>query len=124
MDTSFYYDHEQGQAEAGPRHRTTASSTHNGLNNEDEFHDLRELQESLRDMKQLLSDTEVQDVCNSERTRRKKPGPKSQTEILDVNAVSAVFGLAMLMVVGVTFYAFYHLYTAVMRKFAERPHTP
>ncbi|XP_020278170.1 uncharacterized protein LOC109851947 [Pseudomyrmex gracilis] len=72
-----------------------------------------ELREKLAHMRKLMEARNVssQDKQNDRSIR------KSETIIIDGSFLSWIFGVVLALILSVSFYAFYNLYTAVMKRF-------
>ncbi|XP_045108152.1 uncharacterized protein LOC123502922 isoform X4 [Portunus trituberculatus] len=88
----------------GIRSRPTTHSVYTGDDEGEE--NVEELRERLRQMKALVN----------ERTHSKKSG-------IDEGFLSVVFACILVVIAGVTLYAFVVLYTAVHRRWTENPDT-
>lgn len=71
-----------------------------------------ELREKLANMKRLME--ERKGTTLGEISARKR---KETSEIIDGNFLSWIFGSALIIILCVSFYAFYNLYHAVLKKF-------
>jgi predicted Co/Zn/Cd cation transporter (cation efflux family) len=90
------------------------SNNDTGLDNMTESVD--ELREKLANMKRLMEErkgTTLGDI--SARKYRTQP-----SNIIDGNFLSWIFGTALAVILSVTFYAFYNLYNAVLKKFPSK----
>lgn len=75
------------------------------------------LRERLTSMKKLMADRTKQQPKEAKATDIfTKPLPKHQG-IIDGNFLNMAFGGALLVIVSVSVYAFYHLYHAILKKF-------
>lgn len=77
------------------------------------------LRERLSSMKKLIA----------ERQQQQKDSPKNasdlftvpvRTGIIDGSFLNIAFGSALIVIVSVSIYAFYHLYSAILKKFPSR----
>ncbi|KAJ8686177.1 hypothetical protein QAD02_021971 [Eretmocerus hayati] len=75
-----------------------------------------ELREKLANMKRLME--ERKGMTLGEISARKQR--KQNSEIIDGNFLSWIFGTALAVILGVSFYAFYNLYNAVLKKFPAK----
>ncbi|KAL6440825.1 hypothetical protein ACFW04_003335 [Cataglyphis niger] len=71
-----------------------------------------ELREKLANMKKLME--ERKGTTLGEISARKR---KETSDIIDGNFLSWIFGSVLLVILSVSFYAFYNLYHAVLKKF-------
>lgn len=71
-----------------------------------------ELREKLANMKRLME--ERKGTTLGEISARKR---KETSDIIDGNFLSWIFGSALVVILSVSFYAFYNLYHAVLKKF-------
>ncbi|XP_029170476.1 uncharacterized protein LOC114940119 [Nylanderia fulva] len=71
-----------------------------------------ELREKLANMKKLME--ERKGTTLGEISARKR---KEASDIIDGNFLSWIFGSVLLVILSVSFYAFYNLYHAVLKKF-------
>ncbi|XP_070157094.1 uncharacterized protein [Polyergus mexicanus] len=71
-----------------------------------------ELREKLANMKKLME--ERKGTTLGEISARKR---KETSDIIDGNFLSWIFGSVLLIILSVSFYAFYNLYHAVLKKF-------
>ncbi|XP_014603962.1 PREDICTED: uncharacterized protein LOC106786748 [Polistes canadensis] len=82
----------------------------------DSFEDIAEsvdeLREKLANMKRLME--ERKGTTLGEISARKR---KEASDIIDGNFLSWIFGSALVVILSVSFYAFYNLYHAVLKKF-------
>ncbi|XP_066995854.2 uncharacterized protein [Anabrus simplex] len=76
---------------------------------------VEELRARLDAMKRLMGDD-----LERKRQKRKKLSGES---IIDGSFLSVVFGVVLLMIIGVSFYAFMNLYYAILKKFPAQQHT-
>ncbi|XP_050705044.1 uncharacterized protein LOC127005404 [Eriocheir sinensis] len=88
----------------GIRSRPAAHSVYTGMGDEEGEENVEELRERLRQMKALVN----------ERPNSKKSG-------IDEGFLSVVFACILVVIAGVTVYAFVVLYTAVHRRWTENP---
>ncbi|KAF5272828.1 hypothetical protein FQR65_LT00424 [Abscondita terminalis] len=73
-----------------------------------------ELRQRLNEMKRVMAERRLhRGESDGNNTRE----PKSSVGIIDGNFLSCVFGAALVVIVTVSFYAFYNLYHAVLKKF-------
>ncbi|XP_072748865.1 uncharacterized protein [Anoplolepis gracilipes] len=79
---------------------------------EDIAESVDELREKLANMKKLME--ERKGTTLGEISARKR---KETSDIIDGNFLSWIFGSVLLVIVSVSFYAFYNLYHAVLKKF-------
>ncbi|KAK3866766.1 hypothetical protein Pcinc_027724 [Petrolisthes cinctipes] len=86
----------------GIRNRPAAHSVYTGVGDEDGEENVEELRERLRQMKQMVK----------HRTTNEKSG-------IDEGFLSVVFACILVVIAGVTLYAFVVLYTAVHRRWTE-----
>ncbi|XP_031829578.2 LOW QUALITY PROTEIN: uncharacterized protein LOC116425687 [Nomia melanderi] len=71
-----------------------------------------ELREKLANMKRLMEErkgTTLGEISAKKRTEN--------SDIIDGNFLSWIFGAALVVILGVSFYTFYNLYHAVLKKF-------
>ncbi|XP_025160266.1 uncharacterized protein LOC105182664 [Harpegnathos saltator] len=71
-----------------------------------------ELREKLANMKKLME--QRKGTTLGEISARKR---KETSDIIDGNFLSWIFGSALIVILSVSFYAFYNLFLAVLRKF-------
>ncbi|KAK8378764.1 hypothetical protein O3P69_009465 [Scylla paramamosain] len=90
----------------GIRSRPTTHSVYTGVGDDEGEENVEELRERLRQMKALVN----------ERSNSKKSG-------IDEGFLSVVFACILVVIAGVTLYAFVVLYTAVHRRWTENPET-
>ncbi|XP_043505592.1 uncharacterized protein LOC122526309 [Polistes fuscatus] len=79
---------------------------------EDIAESVDELREKLANMKRLME--ERKGTTLGEISARKR---KEASDIIDGNFLSWIFGSALVVILSVSFYAFYNLYHAVLKKF-------
>lgn len=79
---------------------------------EDIAESVDELREKLANMKKLME--ERKGTTLGEISARKR---KEASDIIDGNFLSWIFGSALVIILSVSFYAFYNLYHAVLKKF-------
>ncbi|XP_076174797.1 uncharacterized protein LOC143150416 isoform X2 [Ptiloglossa arizonensis] len=79
---------------------------------EDIAESVDELREKLANMKRLMK--ERKGATLGEISARKR---KETSDIIDGNFLSWIFGSALIVILSVSFYAFYNLYHAVLKKF-------
>ncbi|XP_012220813.1 uncharacterized protein [Linepithema humile] len=79
---------------------------------EDIAESVDELREKLANMKKLME--ERRGATLGEISARKR---KETSDIIDGNFLSWIFGSALVVILSVSFYAFYNLYHAVLKKF-------
>ncbi|XP_076234164.1 uncharacterized protein LOC143179053 [Calliopsis andreniformis] len=79
---------------------------------EDIAESVDELREKLANMKKLME--ERRGTTLGEISARKR---KETPDIIDGNFLSWIFGTALIVILSVSFYAFYSLYHAVLKKF-------
>ena len=75
-----------------------------------------ELRAKLENMKRLMG--EHRGMTLGEISARKQR--RAQAEIIDGNFLSWIFGTALAVILGVSLYAFYNLYNAVLKKFPSK----
>ncbi|KAK8728937.1 hypothetical protein OTU49_008883, partial [Cherax quadricarinatus] len=92
------------ESQEGVRSRPTAHSVYTGVGDEEGEENVEELRERLRQMKAMVS----------ERATTKKSG-------IDEGFLSVVFACILVVIAGVTLYAFVVLYAAVHRRWTENP---
>lgn len=69
-----------------------------------------ELRQKLNEMKRLMAERQLMEQADE--------GKRTNTiGIIDGSFLSAVFGLALFVVLSVSVYAFYNLYHAILKKF-------
>ena len=73
---------------------------------------VEELRERLSKMKKLMEERKGSTL--GELSARKR---KETSDIIDGNFLSWIFGGALVVILSVSFYAFYNLYQAVLKKF-------
>ncbi|XP_033208736.1 uncharacterized protein LOC117167708 [Belonocnema kinseyi] len=71
-----------------------------------------ELREKLSKMKKLMEERKGSTL--GELSARKR---RETSDIIDGNFLSWIFGCALVVILSVSFYAFYNLYQAVLKKF-------
>lgn len=79
---------------------------------EDIAESVDELREKLANMKKMME--ERRGTTLGEISARKR---KETSDIIDGNFLSWIFGSALIIILSVSFYAFYNLYHAVLKKF-------
>jgi hypothetical protein len=79
---------------------------------EDIAESVDELREKLANMKKLME--ERKGTTLGEISARKR---KENSDIIDGNFLSWIFGSALVVILSVSFYAFYNLYYAILKKF-------
>ncbi|KAK8378763.1 hypothetical protein O3P69_009465 [Scylla paramamosain] len=94
----------------GIRSRPTTHSVYTGVGDDEGEENVEELRERLRQMKALVN----------ERSNSKKSG---MCKGIDEGFLSVVFACILVVIAGVTLYAFVVLYTAVHRRWTENPET-
>ncbi|XP_022915017.1 uncharacterized protein [Onthophagus taurus] len=72
-----------------------------------------ELRQRLNNMKKLMADRQAAQYETEERRR-----PNSS--IIDGSFLSVVFGIALVVILTVSVYAFYNLYNAILKKFPSK----
>ncbi|XP_076751426.1 LOW QUALITY PROTEIN: uncharacterized protein LOC143423757 [Xylocopa sonorina] len=97
-------------------HTCTSGATVLDLPEADSIEDIAEsvdeLREKLANMKKLME--ERRGTTLGEISARKR---KETSDIIDGNFLSWIFGSALIVILSVSFYAFYSLYHAVLKKF-------
>ncbi|XP_069185951.1 uncharacterized protein [Procambarus clarkii] len=96
------------EAQDGVRSRPTAHSVYTGVGDEEGEENVEELRERLRQMKAMVS----------ERAITRKSGT---CRGIDEGFLSVVFACILVVIAGVTLYAFVVLYAAVHRRWTENP---
>lgn len=78
------------------------------------------LRERLTSMKKLMSERQQQqkDSKASDIFTGNQPAPR--TGIIDGSFLNIAFGSALVVIVSVSVYAFYHLYSAILKKFPSK----
>ncbi|XP_042210935.1 uncharacterized protein LOC121858527 isoform X3 [Homarus americanus] len=90
------------EAPDGVRSRPAAHSIYTGLGDEDGEENVEELRERLRQMKAMVNE-------------------RAATKKSDEGFLSVVFACILVVIAGVTLYAFVVLYAAVHRRWTENP---
>lgn len=87
------------------------------LHGEESIEDLSEsvdeLREKLANMKRMMEERKGSTLGDLSTARKRK----ETSDIIDGNFLSWIFISALIIVLGVSFYAFYNLYRAVLKKF-------
>ncbi|XP_022184568.1 uncharacterized protein LOC111043822 [Nilaparvata lugens] len=73
---------------------------------------VEELRAKLESMRSLLA--------NNQKGKEKKGGSTKNASIIDGTFLSAIFGVVLVLIVGVSFYAFQNLFWAIHKKFNPR----
>lgn len=73
---------------------------------------MEELRQRLNSMKRMMAERQAADA-DLEDKRRNVPN----VGIIDGSFLSAVFGVALVVIITVSVYAFYNLYHAILKKF-------
>ncbi|XP_043481535.1 uncharacterized protein LOC122510740 [Leptopilina heterotoma] len=71
-----------------------------------------ELREKLSNMRKLMEERKGTTLGDLSAKKRKET-----SDIIDGNFLSWIFGCALIVILSVSFYAFYNLYHAVLKKF-------
>lgn len=79
---------------------------------EDIAESVDELREKLANMKRLMEEKRGSTLGEISAKKRKET-----SDIIDGNFLSWIFGSALIVILSVSFYAFYNLYHAVLKKF-------
>ncbi|XP_076627657.1 LOW QUALITY PROTEIN: uncharacterized protein LOC143344922 [Colletes latitarsis] len=79
---------------------------------EDIAESVDELREKLANMKKLMEERKGTTLGEISAKKRKET-----SDIIDGNFLSWIFGSALIVILSVSFYAFYNLYHAVLKKF-------
>ncbi|EZA58773.1 hypothetical protein DMN91_009222 [Ooceraea biroi] len=79
---------------------------------EDIAESVDELREKLNNMKKLMEERKGTTLGEISAKKRKE-----NSDIIDGNFLSWIFGSALVVILSVSFYAFYNLYHAILRKF-------
>ncbi|XP_012278802.1 uncharacterized protein LOC105698805 [Orussus abietinus] len=74
-----------------------------------------ELRMKLANMKRLMEERKGSTLGDLSARKRKE-----SSDIIDGNFLSWIFGSALVVILSVSFYAFYNLYHAVLKKFPSR----
>ena len=74
-----------------------------------------ELREKLSNMRKLMEERKGVTLGNISARKRRET-----SDIIDGNFLSWIFGSALIVILSVSFYAFYNLYQAVLKKFPSR----
>ena len=88
----------------------------NGQSLDDMSESVDELREKLANMKRLME--ERKGTTLGEISARKQR--QQNADIIDGNFLSWIFGTALAVILSVSFYAFYNLYNAVLKKFPSK----
>ncbi|KAJ8923752.1 hypothetical protein NQ315_010333 [Exocentrus adspersus] len=84
------------------------------MDNHSSSESVDELRQRLNNMKKMMA--ERRGVDSLDEGRR-----STNVGVIDGSFLSVVFGIALIVIVTVSVYAFYNLYTAIMKKFPH-PH--
>ncbi|GLV39346.1 uncharacterized protein CBL_13223 [Carabus blaptoides fortunei] len=77
-----------------------------------------ELRQRLDTMKRMMAERQITDLEQENARRHQNAG----ASIIDGSFLSVVFGVALVVIITVSIYAFYNLYNAILKKFPS-PHT-
>lgn len=80
---------------------------------------MEELKARLASMKKLVAERQNNTQLNPDSSEFWKSS-KQSSGIIDGNFLSIAFGGALLTIIGVSIYAFYNLYNAVLKKFPSK----
>lgn len=76
------------------------------------------LRERLTSMKKLIAERQQQQKDSPKKAGDFfTPQPPARTGIIDGSFLNIAFGSALIVIVSVSVYAFYHLYAAILKKF-------
>ncbi|RZF37941.1 hypothetical protein LSTR_LSTR005441 [Laodelphax striatellus] len=75
---------------------------------------VEELRAKLESMRSLLANSQ------REKEGKKRGGSTKNASIIDGTFLSAIFGVVLVLIVGVSFYAFQNLFWAINKKFNPR----
>ncbi|XP_066597884.1 uncharacterized protein [Prorops nasuta] len=92
---------------------THTCTAHDGESIEDMAESVDELREKLANMRRLMEERKGSTLGDISSQRKRK----ESSEIIDGNFLSWIFGSALIVILSVSFYAFYNLYHAVLKKF-------
>jgi len=91
---------------------------------------VEELRAHLQTMRQLMANSEsdglnlsIDDDGNPTSARSARRNQSSKASIIDGTFLSLVFSVVLVLIVGVSFYAFQNLYQAILKKFPSLTHT-
>lgn len=70
-----------------------------------------DLRQRLNSMKRMMAERQM--AADMEKNEKRSPG----ASIIDGSFLSMVFGVALIVIITVSIYAFYNLYLAILKKF-------